>query len=360
MSGYKNPAIATQSGPWLPQPCIAWSVPGYPSPGYPSHVLLGVTLATPAMYCLECPWLPQPCIAWSVPGYPSHVLLGVSLATPAMYCLECPWLPQPCIAWSVPGYPSHVLLGVSLATPARCIAWSVPGYPSPVYCLECPWLPQPSVLLGVSLATPARCIAWSVPGYPSPVYCLECPWLPQPSVLLGVSLATPARCIAWSVPGYPSHVLLGVSLATPARCIAWNRSKKTKTYMYRYCTGRKLSRSIISSNSKEREFVRLNISSMDRKNVSKSWANRHFELGHFVALADCIRSGYVGGQFVITRNIFVLLLSKAFYLVQTLLGQKKTKIYSLFIAVINIFQTNISAYTVQALLHVYVCACVHV
>ena len=24
---------------------------------------------------------------------------------------------------------------------------------------------------------------------------------------------------------------------------------------------------------------------------------------HFVALADCIRSGYVGGQFVITRNI---------------------------------------------------------
>ena len=26
-------------------------------------------------------------------------------------------------------------------------------------------------------------------------------------------------------------------------------------------------------------------------------------LCHFVALADCIRSGYVGGQFVITRNI---------------------------------------------------------
>ena len=26
-------------------------------------------------------------------------------------------------------------------------------------------------------------------------------------------------------------------------------------------------------------------------------------LCHFVTLADCIRSGYVGGQFVITRNI---------------------------------------------------------
>ena len=26
-------------------------------------------------------------------------------------------------------------------------------------------------------------------------------------------------------------------------------------------------------------------------------------LCHFVALAGCIRSGYVGGQFVITRNI---------------------------------------------------------
>ena len=26
-------------------------------------------------------------------------------------------------------------------------------------------------------------------------------------------------------------------------------------------------------------------------------------LCHFVALADCIRSGYVGGQFAITRNI---------------------------------------------------------
>ena len=26
-------------------------------------------------------------------------------------------------------------------------------------------------------------------------------------------------------------------------------------------------------------------------------------LCHFVALTDCIRSGYVGGQFVITRNI---------------------------------------------------------
>ena len=26
-------------------------------------------------------------------------------------------------------------------------------------------------------------------------------------------------------------------------------------------------------------------------------------LCHFVALADCIRSGYVGGQLVITRNI---------------------------------------------------------
>ena len=26
-------------------------------------------------------------------------------------------------------------------------------------------------------------------------------------------------------------------------------------------------------------------------------------LCHFVALADCIRYGYVGGQFVITRNI---------------------------------------------------------
>ena len=26
-------------------------------------------------------------------------------------------------------------------------------------------------------------------------------------------------------------------------------------------------------------------------------------LCQFVALADCIRSGYVGGQFVITRNI---------------------------------------------------------
>ena len=26
-------------------------------------------------------------------------------------------------------------------------------------------------------------------------------------------------------------------------------------------------------------------------------------LCHFVALAACIRSGYVGGQFVITRNI---------------------------------------------------------
>ena len=23
--GYKNPAIATQSGHWLPQPCIAWN-----------------------------------------------------------------------------------------------------------------------------------------------------------------------------------------------------------------------------------------------------------------------------------------------------------------------------------------------
>ena len=31
-------------------------------------------------------------------------------------------------------------------------------------------------------------------------------------------------------------------------------------------------------------------------------------LCHFVALADCIRSGYIGGQLVITRNIFVLLL----------------------------------------------------
>ena len=28
-------------------------------------------------------------------------------------------------------------------------------------------------------------------------------------------------------------------------------------------------------------------------------------LCHFVALADCIRSGYVGGQLVITRNIFL-------------------------------------------------------
>ena len=27
-------------------------------------------------------------------------------------------------------------------------------------------------------------------------------------------------------------------------------------------------------------------------------------LCYFVALADCIRSGYVGGQLVITRNIF--------------------------------------------------------
>ena len=25
MVGYKNPAIATQSGHWLPQPCIAWN-----------------------------------------------------------------------------------------------------------------------------------------------------------------------------------------------------------------------------------------------------------------------------------------------------------------------------------------------
>ena len=31
-------------------------------------------------------------------------------------------------------------------------------------------------------------------------------------------------------------------------------------------------------------------------------------LCHFFALADCIRSGYIGGQLVITRNIFVLLL----------------------------------------------------
>ena len=31
-------------------------------------------------------------------------------------------------------------------------------------------------------------------------------------------------------------------------------------------------------------------------------------LCHIVALADCIRSGYVGGQLVITRKTFVLLL----------------------------------------------------
>ena len=31
-------------------------------------------------------------------------------------------------------------------------------------------------------------------------------------------------------------------------------------------------------------------------------------LCHFVALADCIRSGYVGEQLVVTRNIFFLFL----------------------------------------------------
>ena len=34
-------------------------------------------------------------------------------------------------------------------------------------------------------------------------------------------------------------------------------------------------------------------------------------LCHFVALADCIRSGYVGGQLVITRNI----LSFSFFII---------------------------------------------
>ena len=33
-------------------------------------------------------------------------------------------------------------------------------------------------------------------------------------------------------------------------------------------------------------------------------------LCHFVALADCIRSGYVGGQLVITRNILSFFLSQ--------------------------------------------------
>ena len=35
-------------------------------------------------------------------------------------------------------------------------------------------------------------------------------------------------------------------------------------------------------------------------------------LCHFVALADCIRSGYVGGQLVITRNILSFFFSQLF------------------------------------------------
>ena len=37
--------------------------------------------------------------------------------------------------------------------------------------------------------------------------------------------------------------------------------------------------------------------------MMKKGKGQNVFLYHFVALADCIRSGYVGGQFVITRNI---------------------------------------------------------
>ena len=44
-------------------------------------------------------------------------------------------------------------------------------------------------------------------------------------------------------------------------------------------------------------------------------------LCHFVALADCIRSGYVGGQLVITRNI----LSSYFTIIIILKGKYTLK-----------------------------------
>ena len=71
--------------------------------------------------------------------------------------------------------------------------------------------------------------------------------------------------------------------------------------------------------------------------VSVSW--------HFVALADCIRSSYVGGQFVITRNmlsfffisimvpVFIIKMVTALYMVTTYLYGHYIPIYGHYISI---------------------------